>query len=38
MATRLEGAGLVVDRVLGDYRDGRWDDRSDVWIILAKKR
>jgi ubiquinone/menaquinone biosynthesis C-methylase UbiE len=38
MATRLERAGFVVDRVLGDYRGRPWDERADVWIVLAKKR
>jgi hypothetical protein len=38
MTLRLERAGFVVDRVLGDYRGRPWDERADVWIILAKKR
>lgn len=38
MTRRLEGAGFVVDRVLGDYQGRPWDERADVWIILAKKR
>ena len=38
MTARLERAGFVVDRVLGDYRGRPWDERADVWIILAKKR
>jgi SAM-dependent methyltransferase len=38
MRERLEGVGFVVDRVLGDYRGGPWDERADVWIILVKKR
>lgn len=38
MRDRLERAGFVVDRVLGDYRGGPWDERADVWIILVKKR
>jgi len=38
MTARLERAGFVVDRVLGDYRGRPWDQRADVWIILAKKR
>jgi ubiquinone/menaquinone biosynthesis C-methylase UbiE len=38
MIARIERAGFVVDRVLGDYRGRPWDERSDVWIILAKKR
>lgn len=37
MAGLLERAGLVVDAVLGDYRGRPWDERADVWIILAKK-
>jgi len=38
MSARLNRAGFVVDRVLGDYRGRPWDERADVWIILAKKR
>jgi SAM-dependent methyltransferase len=38
MTGRLNRAGFVVDRVLGDYRGRPWDERADVWIILAKKR
>jgi ubiquinone/menaquinone biosynthesis C-methylase UbiE len=38
MRERLERQGFVVDRVLGDYRGGPWDERADVWIILVKKR
>jgi SAM-dependent methyltransferase len=38
MSHRLNRAGFVVDRVLGDYRGRPWDERADVWIILAKKR
>jgi len=38
MAARLERAGFEVDRVLGDYRGRPWDERADVWIVLAKKR
>jgi hypothetical protein len=38
MAGRLERAGFDVDRVLGDYRGSAWDERADVWIVLAKKR
>ena len=37
MTRRLECAGFVVDRVLGDYQGRPWDARADVWIILAKK-
>jgi ubiquinone/menaquinone biosynthesis C-methylase UbiE len=38
MARRLERAGFAVEAVLGDYQGGPWDDRADVWIILARKR
>ena len=38
MTDRLDRAGFVVDHVLGDYRGRPWDERADVWIILAKKR
>ena len=38
MSRQLENAGFSVDTVLGDYRGRAWDDRADVWIILAKKR
>jgi ubiquinone/menaquinone biosynthesis C-methylase UbiE len=38
MARQLERAGFRVDAVLGDYRGRPWDERADVWIIMAKKR
>ena len=38
MTGQLERAGFRVDAVLGDYRGRPWDDRADVWIIMAKKR
>ncbi len=38
MASRLERAGFRVKAVLGDYRGGAWDDRADVWLILAERR
>jgi len=37
MSKRLEASGFRVDSVLGDYRGRPWDERADVWIILAKK-
>jgi ubiquinone/menaquinone biosynthesis C-methylase UbiE len=37
MARRLERAGFAVDAILGDYHGGPWDERADVWIILARK-
>jgi ubiquinone/menaquinone biosynthesis C-methylase UbiE len=38
MSRRLVRAGFTVDAVLGDYQGGPWDDRADVWVILARKR
>lgn len=38
MARRLERAGFRVDAVLGDYQGGPWDDRADVWVMLASRR
>ena len=38
MTRQLESTGFLVDAVLGDYRGRPWDDRADVWIIMAKKR
>jgi SAM-dependent methyltransferase len=37
MTRRLERAGFAVRAVLGDYRGRAWDERADVWIILAEK-
>ncbi len=37
MTSRLERAGFSVETVLGGYRGRPWDERADVWIILAKK-
>jgi hypothetical protein len=38
MRRRLEAAGFVIDAVLGDYDGGPFDERADVWIILARRR
>jgi hypothetical protein len=38
MVKRLERAGFAIQAVLGDYQGGPWDDRADVWVILASKR
>jgi ubiquinone/menaquinone biosynthesis C-methylase UbiE len=38
MTRRLEQAGFRVRAVLGDYQGGPWDERADVWMILASKR
>ena len=38
MTGRLERAGFAIDAVLGDYQGGPWDQRADVWVILARRR
>jgi ubiquinone/menaquinone biosynthesis C-methylase UbiE len=37
MTAQLERAGFKISAVLGDYRGRSWDDRADVWIILARR-
>jgi ubiquinone/menaquinone biosynthesis C-methylase UbiE len=37
MIRRLVRAGFEVEAILGDYRGGAWDERADVWIILARR-
>ncbi|HEY6212621.1 MAG TPA: class I SAM-dependent methyltransferase [Vicinamibacterales bacterium] len=37
-ARRLARAGFTVEAVLGDYGGRPWDDRADVWIVLARRR
>ena len=37
MVKRLEKAGFAIQAVLGDYQGGPWDERADVWIVLATK-
>ena len=37
MSRQLERAGFRVEAVLGDYQGRAWDDRADVWIILARR-
>lgn len=34
---RLERAGFAIEAVLGDYRGGPWDERAEVWIMLARR-
>jgi SAM-dependent methyltransferase len=34
---RLTTAGFAVEAVLGDYRGAAWDERADVWIVLARR-
>jgi SAM-dependent methyltransferase len=36
MTRKLQRAGFAVDAVLGDYRGRPWDERADVWIMLAR--
>ena len=38
MVRRLEHAGFVIQAILGDYQGGPWDERADVWVILARKK
>jgi SAM-dependent methyltransferase len=38
MTRRLDAAGFTVEAVLGDYRGRPLDERSDVWILLARRR
>lgn len=38
MARRLDGSGFAVQAVLGDYQGGPWDQRSDTWVIVARRR
>lgn len=35
---RLERAGFEVEAVVGDYRGGPWDERADVWVMIARRR
>jgi ubiquinone/menaquinone biosynthesis C-methylase UbiE len=37
VVSRLEKAGFTVEHVLGDYRGGQWDERADVWLLLARR-
>jgi ubiquinone/menaquinone biosynthesis C-methylase UbiE len=37
VTARLEAAGFAVEAALGDYRGRPWDERADVWIILARR-
>jgi ubiquinone/menaquinone biosynthesis C-methylase UbiE len=38
MTRRLERAGFAIEAVLGDYRGRPWDERADVWLILARRQ
>ena len=38
MVRRLERAGFGIQAVLGDYQGRPWDQRADVWLILAIKQ
>ena len=35
MVSRLEAEGFAIHAILGDYRGKPWDDRADVWVIVA---
>jgi ubiquinone/menaquinone biosynthesis C-methylase UbiE len=37
MSRQLERAGFRVEAVLGDYQGRAWDERADVWIIMARR-
>jgi hypothetical protein len=37
MSKQLEEAGFRVEAVLGDYQGRAWDERADVWIIMARR-
>jgi SAM-dependent methyltransferase len=37
LSARLERAGFSVSALLGDYRGAPWDERADVWIVLARR-
>lgn len=36
MVRRLEKSGFEITALLGDYRGRAWDERADVWVILAR--
>lgn len=38
MVRRVEAAGFRIQAILGDYQGGPWDERADVWVILAQKK
>ena len=38
MQRRLERAGFRIEATQGDYLGGPWQESSDVWIIIARKR
>ena len=35
---RLERAGFRIEAALGDYQGGQWDERADVWVLLARRQ
>jgi SAM-dependent methyltransferase len=37
MTRKLVDAGFAIDALLGDYRGAPWDERAEVWIILARR-
>jgi SAM-dependent methyltransferase len=37
ITSRVERAGFRIEAALGDYRGGPWDERADVWVLLARR-
>jgi SAM-dependent methyltransferase len=37
MVRRLEKAGFTTTALLGDYRGRQWDERAEVWIVIARR-
>jgi SAM-dependent methyltransferase len=37
MTRRLERAGFRIQTILGDYEGGPWNERADVWVIMAAR-
>jgi ubiquinone/menaquinone biosynthesis C-methylase UbiE len=38
MSRRVERAGFEIEAILGDYDSGPWDERADVWLLVARRR
>jgi SAM-dependent methyltransferase len=38
MVSRLEAAGFSIRAIFGDYQGTPWDERADVWVILAGRK
>jgi len=35
---RIAHAGFAIESVLGDYRGRPWNEQSDVWVVIARRR